>query len=218
MKKILSIVLAIAMVAVMAVSAFAVNSPGGWSYNGSDNKVEKPSTPTKDEKPAGPAVQKTSDGTVVITTDNGDVVLTDIDGEWFEDDVIAIVAKGLMIGYPDGKFHPQDNVTVAMVYTVLARIAGTSIAATSGDEWIANAVAWAKANGIADDADPTAPATRAQMVKYLAAAAAVETDSLEWVLANDILIGNEKGELNLDSLMTRAEFATILNRYLALNK
>jgi len=217
MKKILSLVLAFTMVAVMAVSAFAaVYSPRGWFYAIGDNKIEKPEAP-KTEEPKGPAVQKTSDGTVVITTPKGDVVLTDIANQWFEDDVIAVIAMGLMVGYPDGKFHPQDNVTAAMVYTVLARIAGADIN-TLGDDWADNAAAWAAANKIADDAKPNAPVTRAQMVKYLAAAAAVETDSLEWVLANDILIGDQNGELNLNGLLTRAEFATILNRYIALNK
>ena len=217
MKKILSTILAITMVAVMAVSAFAAESPRSWFYNGADNKIDPP-TPKDPAAPVeGPKVQELSDGTIVVTTDKGvDVVLSDLDG-WFKDDVIAIIAKGLMIGYPDGKFHPQDNVTVAMVYTVLARIAGADIV-TTGDEWIANVTDWAAKKGIADDADPNSYATRGQMVKYLAALDAAETDSLEWALANDILRGYEDGSLKLDNLMTRAEFATFLNRYLALKK
>jgi hypothetical protein len=217
MKKILSTILAITMVAVMAVSALAATkSPSSWYYDGADNKLPEAPASTPAAPAEGPKVQETSDGTIVVTTDNGDVVLEGVD-DWCKDDVIAIIAKGLMVGYPDGKFHPQDNVTVAMVYTVLARIAGADIT-TTGDDWIANVTAWAAEKGIADDADPNSLATRGQMVKYLASLDAADTDSLEWALANDILRGYEDGSLKLDNLMTRAEFAAFLNRYIALTK
>ena len=141
------------------------------------------------------------------------VVMTDIADHWGKDDIIKAVELGLMVGYPDGKFHPEDNLTVAMIYTVLARIAGADIDLL-GDNWIDNAVAWAQAEGIADDSDPKSDATRAQMVAFLAAAAKAEGDPTEWAVENGILLGDENGDLMLDSNLTRAQFAAILVRYL----
>ena len=196
MKKILAFLLALTMVAVLGISAFADPSPAG--------------TPI----PGVPAVLY-PDGTVVVTLDDGSVVMTDIADHWALADICKAVAKRLMVGYTDGKFHPEDNLTVAMVYTVLARIADADID-TLGDNWIENATAWAEAEGIADGSDPKSDVTRAQMVAFLAAAAKAEGDPTEWAVENGILIGDENGDLMLDSNLTRAQFATILVRYLGL--
>ncbi len=193
MKKILAFLLALTMVAVMGISVFADPSPAPVKLD--DQTIELP------------------DGTIIVTVDDETIVMTDIADHWGKDDIIKAVELGLMVGYPDGKFHPDDNLTVAMIYTVLARIAGADIDLL-GDNWIDNAVAWAQAEGIADDSDPKSDATRAQMVAFLAAAAKAEGDPTEWAVENGILKGDENGDLMLDSYLTRAQFAAILVRYL----
>ena len=193
MKKILALLLALTMVAVMGISVFADPSPDTIVID--DYTIQLP------------------DGTIIVTIGDETIVMTDIADHWGKDDIIKAVEMGLMVGYPDGKFHPEDNLTVAMIYTVLARIAGADIE-TLGDNWIENAVAWAEAEGIADGSDPTADATRAQMVAFLAKAANAEGDPTEWAVENGILKGDENGDLMLDSFLTRAQFAAILVRYL----
>lgn len=193
MKKILAVLLALTMVAVMGISVFADPSPAPVKID--DQTTELP------------------DGTIIVTVGDETIVMTDIADHWGKEDIIKAVELGLMVGYPDGKFHPEDNLTVAMIYTVLARIAGADIDLL-GDNWIDNAVAWAQAEGIADDSDPKSDATRAQMVAFLAAAAKAEGDPTEWAVENGILKGDENGDLMLDSNLTRAQFAAILVRYL----
>ena len=193
MKKILAVLLALTMVAVMGISVFADPSPAPVKID--DQTTELP------------------DGTIIVTVGDETIVMTDIADHWGKEDIIKAVELGLMVGYPDGKFHPEDNLTVAMIYTVLARIAEADIDLL-GDNWIDNAVAWAQAEGIADDSDPKSDATRAQMVAFLAAAAKAEGDPTEWAVENGILKGDENGDLMLDSNLTRAQFAAILVRYL----
>ena len=193
MKKILAVLLALTMVAVMGISVFADPSPVPTVID--EYTVELP------------------DGTIIVTLDDDTIVMTDIADHWGKADIIKAVEMRLMVGYPDGKFHPEDNLTVAMIYTVLARIAGADIDLL-GDNWIDTAVAWAQAEGIADDSDPKSDATRAQMVAFLAAAAKAEGDPTEWAVENGILLGDENGDLMLDSNLTRAQFAAILVRYL----
>ena len=204
MRKILATLLAITMVAVMAVSAFAAPTASPYIID-----------ETTDDD--GNTVQEWSDGTIVITfadEEKAPIVMTDIADFWGKDEIIQAVLLGLMVGYPDGMFHPEDNMTVAMIYTVLARIAGAAIE-TTGDKWIENAAAWAADNGIADGSEPTGDATRAQMVAFMAAASGVEGDAEEWAVANGILQGFEDGEYKLEDNLTRAQFATFLVRYLA---
>jgi hypothetical protein len=162
----------------------------------------------------------TDDGLVFVIP--GDCKLTvgdaagfysDVEGYWAEDAIAKIVASRLMVGYPDGKFHPEDGLSAAMVYTVLARIAGADIV-TTGDDWVANVTAWAEAAGIADGSDPTAEVTREQTIKMLAKAAGIEGDPVEWAKETQLFIGFEDGELKLEENLTRAQFATVLCRYL----
>ena len=203
MRKILATLLAVTMVAVMAVSAFAAPAASPTLI----------STFTDEN---GNTVQEWSDGTIIVSFADGKdpVVMTDIADHWGKEEITDAVLLGLMIGSPDGKFHPEDKLTVAMIYTVLSRIAGADID-TKSDKWIENATAWAEEAGIADGSDPTSYATRGQMVGFLAAFAEAEGDAAEWAVEKGILIGDENGNLNLDGFLTRAQFAAILVRYLA---
>lgn len=55
----------------------------------------------------------------------GDVVtgtLTDISGNWAEKEILAAYAKGLISGYPDGTFRPENRITRAETVTMLNNV------------------------------------------------------------------------------------------------
>ena len=59
-------------------------------------------------------------------------VFTDVNtGDWFAEEVEYVRDNGLMNGVGDNKFDPNGNVTRAMMWTTLARIAGENT--TSSD-------------------------------------------------------------------------------------
>lgn len=79
---------------------------------------------------------------------------------WYAESVGRAVEMGLMQGMSETTFMPDASVTRAMVVMMLYRSAGepalaadaaaTDFADISGDEWYANAVKWASANGIVE--------------------------------------------------------------------
>ena len=199
MKKILALLLALTLTGVLVVSAFAAPSP----------------TPVITTDPVtGGTIAEYPDGTIIITIGDDTYTFTDIADHWGKDAICEVVLKQLMIGYPDGKFHPEDGLSAAMVYTVIARINDADIK-TTGDGWIDAAVSYAQDNGFAIDVDPEATLTRTQMVDIFAAAEEAEGDPAEWAQEAGLLKGDENGDLMLDKMLTRAEFATVLVRYLA---
>ena len=48
--------------------------------------------------------------------------LSDISGHWAHDDITALAAKGVIEGYPDGTFKPDDAVTRAETVVMFARL------------------------------------------------------------------------------------------------
>lgn len=103
----------------------------------------------------------------------------DVAGHWAEEDILYTAEKQLMIGYPDGLFHPERSFSRAMLTQVLWRMAGkpaASAAAPFADvaagSWCADAVAWAAETGIVEGVgggrfDPDGDVTREQMVLML---------------------------------------------------
>ncbi len=62
---------------------------------------------------------------------------SDVSGNWAASDINKVVAAGLMKGFPDGKFYPNQPVTRAEIVTVLNRIQSntTSEAANGTSAW-----------------------------------------------------------------------------------
>ena len=202
MKKILAFLMALTLLGVMGASVFAATS----------SPAPAPVSPTP---VAGldPSITQYPDGTIIITTAEDSHVIFDIDHHWGKEAIINVILKKLMIGYEDGMFHPDDGMTAAMVYTVMARLLDANVG-TTGPNWKENVVAWAKATGIALDIDPDANIDRSQMIQIFAAVEKVEGDAVEWAKTAGLVVGDENGDLMLDKQMTRAEFATVLTRYI----
>ena len=62
--------------------------------------------------------------------DTSGVTLSDIEGHWAKDYIKLFVAKGYILGYPEGDFRPDNPVSRAEAVTILNRI--TAINKVSG--------------------------------------------------------------------------------------
>ena len=104
-------------------------------------------------------------------------------GKWYTDPVEWAAEAGIVLGYGDGTYGMNDDVTREQLAAILYRYAvyrgwaiqSAELEAPDGDavsDWAAEAVAWAAANGIlaADEAGAVRPgeaATRAEIAKAL---------------------------------------------------
>ncbi|MCI7209648.1 MAG: S-layer homology domain-containing protein [Butyricicoccus sp.] len=155
-------------------------------------------------------------------------------GDWFNDAVKYVSAKGLMSGTSADKFAPSATTTRAMLMTVLARYAGEDT--TGGATWYEKSMEWAKAKGVSDGTNPNANITREQLVTMMyryagspkadgkldsfSDAASVSTyaaDAMQWAVAHGIVNGSN-GKLNPQNNATRAQVAAILMRFCEMSK
>jgi len=63
---------------------------------------------------------------VEIETSGGTIVLYDIYYHWAREQVVSSVKAGLVVGYPDGTFRPDQAITRAEFYALLVRSRGIS--------------------------------------------------------------------------------------------
>ena len=97
-------------------------------------------------------------------------------GDWYFNATGWGAEKGVVSGYGDGRFGPNDNVTIEQVAVILHNYSGKP--AASGDltsvgkydDWAAGALQWAVANGVLKNVpftNATETATRAQTAQML---------------------------------------------------
>jgi len=195
----------------------------------------------------GGTISRTEKDPETTTTSKVDK-FTDISKEaWYYDYVKAIVEKDFMKGTTEKEFAPDATLTRGMFVTVLYRIEGEPLVEdgvnftdVADDQYYANAVKWASANGIVKgitetEFAPNVEVTREQMAamltryadyKKLEAAegdvsytddAEVSEYAKEAVkIANKlgILIGNTDGSFAPKKNATRAEAAALFVRLL----
>ena len=163
-------------------------------------------------------------------------VFTDVKaGDWFTEEVEYVYDNGLMIGVSDNKFDPNGNVTRAMMWTTLARIAGEDT--TGSDPWWLAGQQWAMKTGVSDGTMATENITREQLVTMLYRYAQLkgydvsvgeDTNILSYTDAFDVnewaiaamqwacgagIINGIDGALQPQGYATRAQLATILYRF-----
>ena len=172
---------------------------------------------------------------------------------WAKADVDYVLEKGLMKGVSENMFDPDGNVTRAMLVTVLYRNEGEPAVNRSipfGDidmgAYYANAVSWAKQNGIvvgitenefAPDESITREQIAAIMYRY-AIYKGMEAVTLEenlhfedsdkiseyavsamnWAVGSGLMKGKSESAFKPQDLATRAECAVILHRFVETNK
>ena len=127
---------------------------------------------------------------------SGSALFSDIAvGSWYADALAWCVEGGLISGYGDGRFGPDDAVTHEQLAAVFYRYANgePSVSASgkvtlqNGSAWSAAACTWANAQGLFTDAlgtlDLSAPASRAEIAywfsTYFSAAPALTEGSFQ---------------------------------------
>ena len=187
-----------------------------WQYTGgSHGDPVEPSKPAEEpeEQPEQPA------------TSYSDVKPAD----WYAEAVAYVSENGLMDGVGNGRFNPDGAVTRAMVWTVLARMAGEDT--NGGATWYSKAQAWAMRTGVSDGTNPTASITREQLAAMLyryAGSPVVSgnlsaypdankvsdwaVDAMVWATEEGIINGMN-GYLKPQDGATRAQLAAMLMRF-----
>ncbi len=166
--------------------------------------------------------------------------------DWFYEAVQYVSEKGLMQGTGEG-FAPDDEVSRAILVTVLYRLEGaeytgaSAFADVAADAWYAPAVAWAADTGIVKGYSETAfgpedTVTREQMAtilhRYMASKDAADAEGADlsgytdaaavsewaeeafgWACATGLITGTGSTTLSPGGTATRAQIATILMRF-----
>ena len=165
---------------------------------------------------------------------------------WFADAVKYVSENKLMNGKSTTAFAPNENMSRAMLATVLYRMSGETAEAdssfrdVSSSAYYAAAVNWASSEGIvngmgANAFSPNASITREQLAAMLyryAGEPSVSADlsaytdtvdispyaskAVEWCVAKGILSGKSATRLAPQDTATRAECAAMLQRFAAL--
>ena len=150
--------------------------------------------------------------------------------DWYYSAVKYVYEKGLMDGVDAGVFAPNDTLTRAMVWTIIARAEGVDT--TGGATWYAKAQEWVTAKGISDGENPNAAITRQELVTMLYRlagepavsgtitapdASSVSTwaqNAMTWAMSTGLIEGDENGAVTPTATATRAQAAALIMRYL----
>lgn len=162
-------------------------------------------------------------------TYSGIAMPSDVEGTACAEDVEKLMAMGVISGYPDGSFKPENQVTRAEYLTMLLRL--LKIEAPSGksgysdvadDHFASGAIAWATGVGICEGYGdgifgPENPVTYAQAVKMLMSvmgySVAAERNGgypqgyMAVAAAEHVAVSNAG---SIDSVLTRAMTAELL--------
>lgn len=146
-------------------------------------------------------------------------------GSWFNEDVLFVSGKELMIGTSDRAFSPDLKMSRAMLTTVLYRMAGcpaTEAGAVFSDvpanRWFSGAIAWAFENQVVDGYGdgrfgPDDAVTREQMVTMLHQYAnAAGSDTAERKPIDSFEDASEVSEWALDAMKWAYAEGLILGR------
>ncbi len=150
--------------------------------------------------------------------------------DWYYSAVKYVYEKGLMDGVDVGVFAPNDTLTRAMVWTIIARAEGVDT--TGGNSWYAKAQEWVAAKGISDGENPSAAITRQELVTMLyrlageptvsgsvtapdaSSVSAWASDAMVWAMNIGLIEGDENGAVTPTATATRAQAAAIFMRYI----
>ena len=166
------------------------------------------------------------------------------DTAWYIKAVEYVAVEGLMHGYPNGKFGPNDNISRAEFAQIIYNKAGRPDAGSSmftdvkNGEWYTNAVTWAAEqkvvsgignNRFAPKRDITREELATMLWRYAGSPDSVKTTlsftdaskvsnfakkAMLWANENRIVSGKGNGILDPKGKATRAETAQMLMNYL----
>ena len=155
---------------------------------------------------------------------------------WYYTAVKYVYDNKLMDGVDTYVFAPNDTLTRAMVWTIIARMSGVDT--TGGNTWYAKAQEWVITNGISDGENPTAAITREQLVTMLYRYAQIKgydvsvgentnilsyvdatsiskyaVAAFQWACGSGLTEGDENGALTPLATATRAQAAAMIMRF-----
>ncbi len=149
---------------------------------------------------------------------------------WYYTAVKYVYDNKLMDGVDTYVFAPNDTLTRAMVWTIIARM--SDVDTTGGSSWYAKAQEWVITNGISDGENPTAAITREEFVTMLwrlagepiytgdlsrvPDAGSISTwaqNAMLWSYATGLTEGDENGALTPLATATRAQAAAMIMRF-----
>ena len=155
---------------------------------------------------------------------------------WYYSAVKYVYENKLMDGVDTYVFAPNDTLTRAMVWTIIARMSGVDT--TGGNTWYAKAQEWVITNGISDGENPTAAITREQLVTMLYRYAQIKgydvsvgentnilsyvdatsiseyaVAAFQWSCGSGLTEGDENGALTPLATATRAQAAAMIMRF-----
>jgi len=222
-------------------------------------EVDKITVTDKDGNPVEVTVKP--DGTYTFKQPNGKVTIevtykpvdtpwnnpfADVsEGDWYYEAVRFVHERGLMNGYSDGRFGPNDTLSRAQLAQILFNKEGRpgvdylpDFSDVAGEAWYTEAIRWATSQGIVGGYGngtfgPNDPITREQLAvmlwRYSGSPAATnkelhfnDTDeisgfaleALRWAVENGILNGYGGGRLGPQGQATRAQVAQMLKNFI----
>lgn len=182
-------------------------------------------------------LQITVDGSVVVKVVDNSKDFTD-SNTWASDAIDFVTSRELFNGTSEDTFSPEENMSRAMLATVLWRLEGKEsgdgmdFADVDAGKWYSDAISWASEkgiiNGYGDTFGTNDPLTREQMITILyrlvgepdistsvSGTSAWAADAMAWAVETGLIQGDGNG-LNAQGTATRAEVATILMRFMNL--
>lgn len=166
---------------------------------------------------------------------------------WAKDAIAFTTARELFQGIDDTTFAPHMSANRAMVVTLLYRLEYEPVvdfagfADVGGNSWYADAVAWAKMNGVVEgynsrEFGPKDAVTRQQLVVILYRYAKLKgmdttqradlsaykdggsvsswaREAMEWAVAGGLIEGHGDGRIDPAGNATRAQVAVVLMRF-----
>lgn len=210
-----------------------------------EDTTEEPTTAPTEDATEEPTTAPTEEAEIFVYVSKIPAVnpFEDCQDQWFTDAVAFVYNNGLIKGYDNVTFGPQDNVTRDQLAVILYRLNSTDDAATEGENWAAEAEAWVSETGIMDEFlgeafNGSENLTREQIISaiykayklgYEAQDASAQdlgtfvdselitdyaVEAVKWAVLSGIIEGNDDMEINPADNVTRAETAAILQRYL----
>ena len=184
----------------------------------------------KDSLPTQAGVALTLDSSATVKVLDNSRIFQDVHGakNWAQDSIDFVTSRELFNGTSTTTFTPAAPTTRAQLMTVLARLDGAD---TSGDAPLEAGMAWAVEAGISDGSAPGAVISRQQLAVMLyryAGSPAVEevpafpdagqvsdyaAAAVAWAVKAGIINGRADGTLDPFGTATRAQVATMIQRF-----
>ncbi|MDR6721560.1 putative repeat protein (TIGR02543 family) [Paenibacillus amylolyticus] len=173
------------------------------------------------------------------------VAFDDLSGHWAKEMIEELASQGIITGYPDGSFYPNENIKRHHMALIFIRAfefepkrEAVSFSDVSPSHPYYEAIMSLQQAGIVDgsngDFQPNHSLTRAQMAKILTLALEIEPGgtrtfqdiptthwSFDYVAALaelEIVLGDNNGKFKPDEPVTRAQFAVMMYRALNMSK